>query len=237
MSLTSAPSNYRGQEINSCASQTPGRKDVSLSSGSYAYTDEESEGAPKGECPATRTPPSRTRATSPTKSPEPAPKLSKKVSKPAAPVTLKENSRSSAPVRHGDAVASRASHHHRDKRVRSRSRSRHSRDRRRGTSRRRTHRNKPQSDKGGHRDDRESTRRQARSRSPSREPIQRKPAGEDQVSSNAKQRKEKKYPDGVVCEYCWKELQSMNALWQHQESSSMCREYQGKGDARKPCAS
>jgi hypothetical protein len=71
-------------------------------------------------------------------------------------VTLKDNSRSSAPVRHGDAVASRASHHHRDKRVRSRSRSRHSRDRRRGTSRRRTHRNKPQSDKGGHRDDRET---------------------------------------------------------------------------------
>ena len=60
MSLTSAPSNYRGQEINSCASQTPGRKDVSLSSGSYTYTDEESEGAPKGECPATKTPPSRT---------------------------------------------------------------------------------------------------------------------------------------------------------------------------------
>ena len=133
---------------------TPGHKDVSLSSGSYTYTDEESEGAPKGECPATRTPPSRTRATSPTKSPEPAPKLSKKVSKPA--VTLKDNSRSSAPVRHGDAVASRASHHHRDKRVRSRSRSRHSRDRRRGTRRRRTHRNKLQSDKGGHRDDRET---------------------------------------------------------------------------------
>ena len=230
---------------------TPGRKDVSLSSGSYIYTDEESEGAPKtmlkpaagksgeGECPATRTPPSRTRATSPTKSPEPAPKLSKKVSKPAAPVTLKENSRSSAPVRHGDAVASRASHHHGDKRVRSRSRSRHSRDRRRGTSRRRTHRNKPHPDKGGHRDDRdrESTRRRARSRSPSREPIQRKHAGQGQVSSNAKQRKEKKYPDGVVCEYCGKELQSMNALWQHQESSNMCREYQGKGDARKPCAS
>ena len=38
-------------------------------------------------------------------------------------------------------------------------------------------------------------------------------------------------------EYCGKELQSTNALWQHQESSNMCREYQGKGDARKPCAS
>ena len=226
---------------------TPGRKDVNLSSGSYTYSDEESEGqrktvlkaatdksGVKGESPATLT---RAKATSPTKSPERSPELSRPVPKPApgTPVRLKEKSRSSASVKHGAAAASQRSHRRGDDRVRSRSRSRHSRDRHRhrGTSRRRMRRNKPHSEKRGRRHDRESTRR--RGRSPTREPIQRKHAG--QVSSNAKHPKEKKYPDGVVCEYCGKELQNSKALWQHQESSNLCREYQGKGDARKPCAS
>ena len=235
-----------------------GRTDVNLSSGSYTYSDEESEGGPKtvlksaaeaqaadkavkGKPGAARTrTPSRTRAkaTSPTKSPERAPGTSERVSKHAARVELKEKTRSSAPVRHGDSARGRGASHrrhgsHHDKGKRSRSRSRRGRGSHRDKSKSRARRNKPRPECNRGRDD--GMRRRGRSRNLSREPLQRRQASE--VNSSAKQRKEKKYPHSVVCEYCGKELPNTQALWQHQESSNLCREYQGKGDARKPCPS